>query len=222
MMATSSPREIADGMLKIFDTRKKSNAEIFAKSAVSGFIEIPEDLWMLTRDFFDSDNRWRNQTDRIRLITLIKKGLTSEDVRRLLNIVIRKYLTGLTEEQSKDLLLKKAGRTSGNMAFKMVFVNELISLFVSKIIPRFLVSAGMTGVLSIGASVSRSIYSSYELRKLNQNIYNELRAAGDLDLLYFLVDDNIKPFIDAINYQGSHGAYDKQIFDRFLAGVPRD
>ncbi|MHA0873152.1 MULTISPECIES: hypothetical protein [Enterobacter cloacae complex] len=220
-MGASSPTEIAEGMLKIFNTRKQSGPEIFARSAVDGFMSIPEDLWMLTKDFLDSDHRWRNQTDKIRLLTLIKKGLTSEDVRRLINTVIKRYLSGLSEDQSKELLLKIGGSQVGGVAFKMIFVNELIALFVSKIVPRFLVSAGITGVLSVGASISRSVYTSYDLLKLNKDVYNELRGAGDLDLLYFLVEDNVKPFIEAINYQQSHGAIDQDIFNRFLTGVPR-
>ncbi|HCD1877699.1 TPA: hypothetical protein NBJ28_001767, partial [Klebsiella aerogenes] len=172
-------------------------------------MSIPEDLWMLSKDFLDSDHRWRNETDKIRLISLIKKGVTSEEVRRLVNVVIKRYLCGLSEEQSRELLIKVGGSQVGGIAFKMAFVNELVSLFISKIIPRFLVSVGVTGVLSVGASISRSIYTSYELRNLNKEIYNQLRGIGDLDLLYFLVEDNIKPFIIAINYQQAHGAIDK-------------
>ncbi|MDX7185757.1 hypothetical protein ABK736_13275 [Klebsiella aerogenes] len=40
-------------------------------------MSIPEELWMLSKDFLDSDHRWRNETDKIRLISLIKKGVTS-------------------------------------------------------------------------------------------------------------------------------------------------
>jgi hypothetical protein len=217
----STPKQIADGMLKFFDSRKKSSVEIFANSTISGFMSIPEDLWMLSKDFLDSDHRWRNETDKIRLISLIKKGVTSEEIRRLVNVVIKRYLSGLSEEQSRELLIKIGGSQVGSIAFKMAFVNELISLFISRIIPRFLVSVGVTGVLSVGASVSRSIYTSYELRNLNKEIYNQLRGVGDLDLLYFLVEDNIKPFIMAINYQQTHGAIDKEIFNHFLSGVDR-
>ncbi|KAA0471351.1 hypothetical protein [Klebsiella aerogenes] len=217
----STPKQIADGMLKIFDSGKKSSIEIFANSTIRGFMSIPEDLWMLSKDFLDSDHRWRNETDKIRLISLIKKGVTSEEVRRLVNVVIKRYLCGLSEEQSRELLIKIGGSQVGGIAFKMAFVNELVSLFVSKIIPRFLVSVGVTGVLSVGASISRSIYTSYELRNLNKEIYNQMRGIGDLDLLYFLVEDNIKPFIIAINYQQAHGAIDKEIFNHFLSGVGR-
>lgn len=208
-------------MLKIFQHRRKGNTEIFFHSAAKGFMDIPEDLWSLTKDFFDTDNRWRNQTDKIRLMNLIKKGVTSEDVRRLMNIVIRKYLSGLNEEQSKKMLIKIAGGQIGSLAFKAIFVNELISLFATRIIPKFLVSAGITGILSIGASVSRSIYASYELKDINQSVYNELRAAGDLDLLYFLLEEYINPYLQAIKYQGIDNAIDQQIFDNLLAGVDR-
>lgn len=105
-------------------------------------MSIPEDLWMLSKDFLDSDHRWRNETDKIRLISLIKKGVTSEEVRRLVNVVIKRYLCGLSEEQSRELLIKVGGSQVGGIAFKMAFVNELVSLFISKIIPRFLVSVG--------------------------------------------------------------------------------
>lgn len=184
-------------------------------------MDIPGDLWALTRDFFDTDNQWRNQTDKIRLMNLIKKGVTSDDIRRLINIVIRKYLSGLSEEQSKKLLIKIAGNQMGSFAFKAIFVNELIALFATRIIPKFLVSAGITGILSIGASVSRSIYASYELKDINQSVYNELRAAGDLDLMYFMLEEYINPYLHAIKYQGVNNVIDQQIFDNLLAGVNR-
>ncbi len=63
-MAASSPKQIANGMLKIFHKHHQSWPEVFSRSAVSGFMEIPVDLWMLTKDYLDSDNRWRNQTDK--------------------------------------------------------------------------------------------------------------------------------------------------------------
>ncbi|MGD8206143.1 hypothetical protein [Pantoea sp. FN0305] len=74
-------------------------------------------------------------------------------------------------------------------------------------------------MLSVGASITKSIYTSYELRNLNPGIHNQLRGAGHLDLLYFLVEENLNPFVEAINYQASHGAIDKKIFDTFLAGI---
>lgn len=218
-MSSDSPKEIAEGMLNLIMPRKKSGIEVFATNVGKGFLEIPEDIWMIAKDYMDTEHRWRNQTDKIRLIAIIKKGVSSEEVRRLVNIIIKRYLSGLSEEQSKQLFLKMSGKQVGGLAFKMIFVNELISLFVSRIVPKFLTSLGITGVLSVGSAMSSSVYKSYDLLKLNKNIYNELRGSGDLDLLYFLVEDNIKPFIEAINYQAIHGENDKVIFNHFLNGV---
>lgn len=66
-----SPKNIADGMLSLFNTKKKSGVETFMVSAISGFTSIPSDLYALTKDFLDSDHRWDNETDRIRLLTLL-------------------------------------------------------------------------------------------------------------------------------------------------------
>jgi len=214
-----SPREIAKGMAAIFNYRKKTDAEGFFTGLASGFMDIPEDMWLLTKNYLDSDNRWRNQTDTIRLLSLLKKGITSEDMRKVITTVIKKYVSGLSEDQCRHLLIKMAGQQLGAIGFKMAFVNQIISLFASQVIPKFLVSAGLTGILSVGASVSRSIYKSYELKELDLDVYNMLRGMGDLDLLYFMLEDNAKPFLQAIKYQKTNDEIGNKIFNDFISEV---
>ncbi len=131
-----SPREIAKGMAAIFNHRKKTDAEGFFTGLASGFMDIPEDMWLLTKNYLDSDNRWRNQTDTIRLLSLLKKGVTSEDMRKVITTVINKYVSGLSEDQCRHLLIKMAGQQLGAIGFKMAFVNQIISLFASQVIPK--------------------------------------------------------------------------------------
>jgi len=52
-------------------------------------------------------------------------------------------------------------------------------------------------IYSIGGSVSRAVYTSEKLKQVHYQIYNDLRAAGDLDLFYFLVEAYAGPFLDA-------------------------
>lgn len=212
-----TPEEIADGMLKIFE--KKSNTEIFFRGVADGFLEIPGDILSVAEDYFDTDNRWRNETDKIRQMALIKKGITSEDFRRLFIMVVKRYVSGLTEEHLKKLLIKIAGKEIGSISFKAAVVNELIALFVTRVIPRFLTSIGLTGVISIGAIQSRSIYSSYDLKQLNSTVYYDLRGAGDLDLLYFTVKEYVDPYLKAINYQEMNSPISNVIFNRYYLGV---
>lgn len=100
----------------------------------------------------------RRATFWIHRMRLLKEWLlfsiTSEDMRRVITTVIKKYVSGLSEEQSQHLVIKMAGQQLGAIGFKLAFVNQIIALFASRVIPKFLVSAGLTGVLSVGASGS--------------------------------------------------------------------
>ncbi|WP_147194891.1 hypothetical protein [Pantoea sp. CCBC3-3-1] len=215
----NSAKSIADGMLKLFDTKKKSGVETFMVSALSGFTSIPGDLYALTKDFLDSDHRWDNETDRIRLITLLKKGATSDDLKRLIKLVVEQYVKRLDEEHLEKMLVKMGGKNAGSFAFKYLFVNEIVSKFFSRVIPKFLFSAGMTGIITIGASVSRSIYTSRDLMKKNSEVYTLLRGAGDLDLLYFVVEDNVEPWLDAIALQQKNSPLANEVFNNFITGL---
>jgi len=219
MWEMDSPKNIADGMLSLFYPKHKSGVETFMVSAISGFTSIPGDLYALTKDFLDSDHRWDNETDRIRLLTLLKKGATSDDLRKLIRLVVEQYFKRLNEEQLEKILVKMGGSVAGSFAFKFLFVKEIVSRFFSRIIPKFLFSAGMTGIITIGASVSRSIYSSRDLMKKNREVYALLRGAGDLDLLYFLLQENIDPWLDAITLQEINSPLAKEVFVNFLGGL---
>jgi hypothetical protein len=214
-----SPKNIADGMLGLFNTKKKTDVETFMVSAIGGFTAIPGDLFALTKDFLDSDHRWDNETDRIRLITLLKKGATSDDLRKLIKLVVEQYVKRLNEQQLEKMLVKMGGSAAGSTAFKIIFVNEIVSRFFSRVIPKFLFSAGMTGIITIGASVSRSIYTSRDLMKKNKEVYALLRGAGDLDLLYFMLEDNIDPWLDAIALQQNNSPLAQEVFASFVEGM---
>lgn len=69
----NSPKAIADGMLALLNPKRESGLEAVIVGMGKGFATIPGDVAALTRDFFDSDHRWDNETDRIRLFTLLKK-----------------------------------------------------------------------------------------------------------------------------------------------------
>ena len=49
-------------------------------------------------------------------------------------------------------------------------------------------------LLSVGAETSRAIYTSRYLKRRNPVLHDKLQSLGELDLLYFLVEDIVKPF----------------------------
>ncbi|WP_257213070.1 hypothetical protein [Erwinia amylovora] len=127
-----TPDTIANGMLALFTKEKSSGVGDYMVSALSGFASFPEDLLVLGRDFLDSDDRGRNQIDKIRLISLIKKGATSDDLKKLINLVINEYAKNLSVEQCSRLLLKLGASSAGSFAFKALFVNQIVSLFLNE------------------------------------------------------------------------------------------
>jgi len=215
----NSPQSIANGMLSLFNPKKQSGVELFMVSAYKGFASIPGDLYALTKDFLDSDHRWDNETDRIRLITLLKKGATSEDLKKIIKIVVEQYVKNLSENQCKRLLIKIGAGKVGELTFKLFFVNEIVSIFFSRVIPKFLFTTGMTGIISIGASVSRSIYTARDLQRENPAMYTMLRANGDYDLLYFIVKDYVEPYLIAITLQENNSPLADDVFEYFIDGV---
>lgn len=46
-----------------------------------------------------------------------------------------------------------------------------------------------------------------------------LRGMGDLDLLYFMLEDNAKPFLLAIKYQRTNDEIGNKIFNDFISEV---
>lgn len=133
--------------------------------------------------------------------------------------MVEQYIKRLNEQQLEKMLVKMGGSAVGSITFKYLFVDAIVSRFFSRVIPQFLFSAGMTGIITIGASVSRSIYTSRDLMKKNKEMYALLRGAGDLDLLYFLLEDNIDPWLDAIALQQNNSPLAKEVFTKFVEGI---
>ncbi|MEN5017149.1 hypothetical protein ABEH87_12465 [Erwinia sp. Eh17-17] len=111
----------------------------------------------------------------------------------------------------------------GSIGGSIIF-SQLTGINLGRLISANLVKAVFSGVvlgslLSIGGDVSRAIYTSRYLRERNYAAYYKLKGRGDLDLLYFLVEDSVKPFERAC----AIGDVNKEEFDKicqyFLAGL---
>lgn len=66
--------------------------------------------------------------------------------------------------------------------------------------------------------VERCIYTSERLQQYNPEIYNRLRTR-DLDLLYFLVEPALNPFVDALKIRNTQG---QVAFERLLSMVENE
>lgn len=74
-------------------------------------------------------------------------------------------------------------------------------------------------LLSVGAETSRAIYTSRYLKRRNPVLHDKLQNLGDLDLLYFLVEDIVKPFETARMVGDKNPAEFNKICEYFFGGL---
>lgn len=75
---------------------------------------------------------------------------------------------------------------------------NLGAVLSERVVIRLATGYALTSLLTLGAMNSRAIHASRQLRQRNPEIYDNLSRAGNLDLLYFLVEPKTKPFEQAI------------------------
>ncbi|RWS36699.1 hypothetical protein EHS86_18190, partial [Erwinia amylovora] len=72
--------------------------------------------------------------------------------------------------------------------------------------------------LLIGGMTERCIYPSEKLQKNNPEVYNAFRVRN-YDLLYFLVEPALNPFLEALNMKRTQG---QPAFERIIEMVDRE
>ncbi|MCS3603626.1 hypothetical protein M2371_002861 [Buttiauxella sp. BIGb0471] len=166
---------------------------------IEGILEIPEDIGYIAYDFIDSENRYNNNNDKIRLMFLVKKGGVNKDsLAEIIKVILIKYYSLLTNEQKSQLQYKIGGQITGKLVFTTQALSKFLQIFIDRLLIRTSVGLISTSLVTLGAMQSKAVYSSRDLLNRNPNIYWELRGLGDLDLLYFILEDKLKSFEDAI------------------------
>lgn len=176
-----------------------NNEDVWLRAFIEGAIDVPVDLFYLSYDFIDSGNRTENRIDKERFIRLIQSGnVNLTTVKDLIKITFDEYFEKLNQEQITRLLEVKTFKAIGGLVSKNVLIGDLGAIFATKFAYKFISSTGILITLSLGAMVSRAIYTSRSLKERNPVLYWKLRSAGNLDLLYFLLENTLKPFEEAL------------------------
>ncbi|MEN3751934.1 hypothetical protein ABC733_02105 [Mangrovibacter sp. SLW1] len=182
---------------KMLRTLKVDDAG-FMSSVAQGVISFPVSMFYLGYNFMDTSNRIANFDDRVRMADLMKRGISvNQEAQKIITIVIQKFMLRVDMEIIQDIAKNLSGLMIGKFIFAELTGINLGAAISSRIMVSF--TAGMvTGsLLTIGAETSRAIYTARQLSDQYPALYNQLRSTGDLDLLYFLVEDKVKPFLDA-------------------------
>ena len=166
---------------------------------INGILEIPEDIGYVAYDFIDTENRYSNNNDKIRLMFLVKNGGANRDsLSEIIKTVLIRYFDALTNEQKLQIQYKTGGQVAGKIVFTTQILSKFLQTFIDKLLIRSSIGLITTSLLTLGAMQSKAVYCSRDLLNRNPKIYWALRERGDLDLLYFILEDQLKSFENAL------------------------
>lgn len=199
-----SAKEIARDMLDAINV----DGTGFLGAVAKGVISFPVSVAYLGYDFMDTEHRRENLEDKFRLAKLIKKvNFNDETIYKVIKPFIDDFVSRV---DIPSVGLKLAGNVAGKTLFSQLTGIKLGYVISERATTALFAGTVIGSLLSIGAEASRAIYTSRYLWKRNPNIYYTLKNMGDLDLLYCLVEDVVRPFETACRVD----EYNPEEFDR--------
>nr|WP_318384407.1 hypothetical protein [uncultured Enterobacter sp.] len=211
-----SAKEIAKDMLDAINV----DGSGFIGAVVKGIISFPVSLGYLGYDVIDTGHRRDNQNDKFRLANLIKKTkFNKETIEAVIKPFIDEFISHVDMGKLSFFAKDITGTVAGKLIFSQVTGFNLGRAIASRGAASFISGAATGGVLAIGAEASRAIYTSRYLRERNPAMYEALKLKGDLDLLYFLVEDIVRPFETACSINQLNPEKFGSICEYFFGGL---
>ncbi|MEQ9721974.1 hypothetical protein ABQG65_12400 [Yersinia alsatica] len=208
-----SAKEIARDMLDAINI----DGSGFFGAVAKGFISFPVSFYYLGYDFMDTEHRSENFDDKIRIAKLIKSGtINREIIEKIIGIFINDFSSRIN---IANLVRNIAGSSIGKVLFSQLTGVNLGNVIATRAVAAFLSGTAIGAFITVGAETSRAIYTSRYLRERNPMIYYKLQGLGDLDLLYFLVEDTVKPFERACTVSDQNPEEFNKICEYFFGGL---
>lgn len=187
---------------------------------IDGVLSVPKDIGYLAFGFIDTDRRYQRETEKIRMLTAIKYGLLENDnFIKTIETVLDIFNKTVPEDKQNAIYGKTMASVAGRTITNSLIAGKLATIIAQRSSFLITLRGGLIGNTSlIGGMVERCIYTSERLQQYNPEIYNRLRTR-DLDLLYFLVEPALNPFVDALKIRNTQG---QVAFERLLSMVENE
>lgn len=187
---------------------------------IDGVLSVPKDIGYLAFGFIDSDSRYQRESEKIRMLSAIKYGLLEHhNFIRTIETVLENFNKIVPEDKQNAIYGKTMASVAGRTITNSLIAGKLATSIAQRSSFLITLRGGIIGnTLLIGGMVERCIYTSERLQQYNPDIYNRLRTR-DLDLLYFLVEPALNPFVDALKIRNTQG---KAAFEKILSMVENE
>ncbi|CFR15990.1 hypothetical protein OP862_03575 [Yersinia massiliensis] len=208
-----SAKTIARDMLEAINV----DGSGFFGAVAKGFISFPVSFYYLGYDFMDTDHRSDNFDDKMRIARLVKSGtINRETIEKVIGIFINDFSSRIN---ITNLVKNIAGSSIGKILFSQLTGVNLGNVIATRAVTTLLSGTAIGAFITIGAESSRAIYTSRYLRERSPMMYYKLKGLGDLDLLYFLVEDTVKPFEKACEVDDHSPEEFNKICEYFFGGL---
>lgn len=194
-------KELAKDMLEAINIDDSG----FIAALTKGLISFPVSMGYLAYDFMDTEHHRANADDKYRFARLINKvGFNKE----LIGQVVGVFINDFSSRLDFSLMVEKiVGDSAGRMIFSELTGVKIGYVISNRLVTAFFSGACIGSLLSLGAEVSRAIYTSRYLAARSPGHYQKLKDMGDLDLLYFLIEDLVSPFEKAIELHNTNEVF---------------
>lgn len=211
-----SAKSLAKRMLKSLDVGDSG----FLASVAQGMLSFPVSMYYLGYDFMDTTHRHSNFDDRVRMANMLKRGISvHQEAQKIVNAVIREFMSKVNMDSIQGIAQNFTGVMAGKFIFAELTGVKLGAAVSTRIMTSFAAGVVIGSALTIGAETSRAIYTARKLENQNSALYYRLKSMGDLDLLYFLVEDKLKPFLDACSVADVNKHEFNEVCKYFFGGL---
>lgn len=192
----------------------------FLASVAQGMLSFPVSMYYLGYDFMDTTNCHSNFDDRVRMANMLKRGISvHQEAQKIVNAVIREFMSKVNMDSIQGIAQNFTGVMAGKFIFAELTGVKLGAAVSTRIMTSFAAGVVIGSALTIGAETSRAIYTARKLENQNPALYYRLKSMGDLDLLYFLVEDKLKPFLDACSVADVNKHEFNEVCKYFFGGL---
>ena len=211
-----SAKSLAKRMLKSLDVGDSG----FLASVAQGMLSFPVSMYYLGYDVMDTTHRHSNFDDRVRMANMLKRGISvHQEAQKIVNAVIREFMSKVNMDSIQGIAQNFTGVMAGKFIFAELTGVKLGAAVSTRIMTSFAAGVVIGSALTIGAETSRAIYTARKLENQNPALYYRLKSMGDLDLLYFLVEDKLKPFLDACSVADVNKHEFNEVCKYFFGGL---
>ncbi|MBS0909614.1 hypothetical protein [Tatumella sp. JGM118] len=191
-----------------------------AIGVIDGVLSVSKDMGYLAFGFIDTDTRYQRETEKIRMLTAIKHGLLdNHNFIKTIETVLNNFNKFVPETRQNAIYSKIIASVAGRTITNSMIAGRIATAIAQRSSFLITLRGGIIGnSLLIGGMVERCIYTSQRLQQYNPDIYHALRYRN-YDLLYFLVEPALNPFVEALKVKNTQG---QPAFEKILSMVEKE